>query len=132
MNRLIDYAILFSKNRITIKNNHNGKAYIGCVIFDGNYYYSYGINQYNIDFKFNTIHAEVDAVKKLKPSLKPQRVNMIVFRINRKNKNLCMAKPCISCIQYISKFLKKKNYILNRNRCWYTDEKGNLDYVKIY
>ena len=50
MNQLIDYALIFSKIRLTVRNNHNGKAYIGCVIFDGHYYYSYGINQYNIDF----------------------------------------------------------------------------------
>lgn len=128
---LRDYAYCYSCERLKIKNNHNGRAYIGCVIFNKNNCYSYGINQYNIDFKFNTIHAEVDAVKKLKKNNKQKKVNMIVFRINKDEKQLCNAKPCINCIKTIQNELKKKNYRLKSNKCWYTDQQGNFNYIHI-
>ena len=131
MNHLCDYALTYSNERLNVKNDHNGRAYIGCVIFNRHQCYSYGINQYNIDFKFNTIHAEVDAIIKLKRKYKPKKVHMIVFRINRDNHKLCNAKPCIHCINYMQRNLRRKNYILKNNRCYYTDEQGNINYIKI-
>jgi hypothetical protein len=95
-------------------------------------FYAYGINQYNIDYKFTSLHAEVDAVTKLKSSEKCKKVTMVVFRVNNSGTKLCMAKPCKNCINTIKSELKQKNYKLKGNRCWYTDEAGNFSYIKIY
>ena len=95
-------------------------------------FYAYGINQYNIDFKFTTIHAEIDAVSKLKPSRKRKEVKMIVFRVNNSGTKLCMAKPCCNCVKGIKDGFNHKNYRLKANKCWYTNESGEFEYVKIH
>lgn len=95
-------------------------------------FYAYGINQYNIDYKFTSLHAEVDAISKLKISEKCKKVTMVVFRVNNSGSKLCMAKPCINCVNTIKTELKYKNYKLKGNKCWYTDEEGNFSYIKIY
>jgi len=107
-------------------------ALILAVLFIiGIVFYAYGVNQYNIDLKFNTIHAEVDAVNKLKKSEKQKQINMIVFRVNNSGTKLCMAKPCINCVRQIKISLKQKNYKLKSNKCWYTDEEGEYKHIKI-
>lgn len=131
MKYLCNYTDLYAEYRLTIKNNHRGHSYLGCVIFFRDKIYSYGINQYNVDFKFNSIHAEVDAVSKLKYSEKIKKVNLLVFRINKNKKELCNAKPCQNCIHCIKYFMKKKNYRLKANKCWYTNENGEFTYLKI-
>ena len=95
-------------------------------------FYAYGVNQYNIDFKFTSIHAEIDAVSKLKPSEKRKEVKMVVFRVNNSGSKLCMAKPCCNCIKGIKHAFNRKNYKLKANKCWYTNETGDFDFVKIH
>ena len=95
-------------------------------------FYAYGVNQYNIDFKFTSIHAEIDAVSKLKPSEKRKEVKMIVFRVNNSGTKLCMAKPCCNCIKGIKHAFNRKNYKLKANKCWYTNESGDFDFIKIH
>ena len=95
-------------------------------------FYAYGINQYNIDYKFSSIHAEIDAVSKLKPSEKCKEVKMIVFRVNNGGTKLCMAKPCCNCVKGIKHAFNHKNYRLKANKCWYTNESGEFEYVKIH
>lgn len=133
MNQLKTYTQCYSCERLKIKNDHNGRAYIGCVIYHKKNCLSFGVNQYNIDFKFNTIHAEVDAVNKLKNKTtnKKKKVIMIVFRINKDKYEYCNAKPCINCVRFIQNNLKKKNYVLKGNKCWYTDENGDFKYIII-
>ena len=94
-------------------------------------FYAFGINRYNIDFKFKTIHAEMEAMNKLKKSEKTKKVSMVVFRVNNSGTKLCMAKPCQNCVCGISKILKEKNYKLKANKCWYTNEEGEFNYIKI-
>jgi hypothetical protein len=58
------------------------------------------------------IHAEHDAINKLKPlekkkNLKP--VNLLVIRFSKKNK-LQNSKPCANCIQTMKKLPEKKGY----------------------
>ena len=75
--------------RSLLLNANNGYALIGCIIFKRlNNCYTIGYNQYNIG-RFNgvyydNIHAEIDAMNKLKPnySKKHKRINLFVFRIN--------------------------------------------------
>ena len=66
MNYLRDYAHCYTDERLKIKNDHKGKAYLCAIIFDRHRCYSVGINHYNHHDPFDTIHAEVDAVFQLK------------------------------------------------------------------
>ena len=93
--------------------------------------YSVGINHYNNHDPFDTIHAEVDAVFQLKKNEKVKKVNMLVCRVNRNKHELCNAKPCIHCMRYIERNLKRKNFRLKNRRCYYTDEEGNFKYINI-
>jgi len=104
---------------------------LGVLCIKGRGFYAYGINRYNIDLKFKSIHAEVEAIDKLKISEKAEKINMLVFRVNNKGDKLMMAKPCENCCNYIKGNLYKKNYKLKGGKCWFTDERGELDYVKI-
>lgn len=56
---------------------------------------------------------------------------MIVFRVNNSGTKLCMAKPCCNCVKGIRRELKRKNYKLKANRCFYTDEYGEFKFIKI-
>tara|TARA_Y100000590_G_scaffold468169_1_gene649822 strand:- start:1132 stop:1524 length:393 start_codon:yes stop_codon:yes gene_type:complete len=129
----MDYLTIakdYSKKRSIIPNDHNGYAYISCLIFNksSKILLSKGINKYNIDGKFNTIHAEVDAIKKLKINYKRKKVNLLVFRTNKQGDSLLMAKPCIHCLQYIYKNIYKKGYRLHN--IYYTDYKGIINKFK--
>ena len=94
-------------------------------------FYGVGVNEYNIDFKFNTIHAEVNAVRATSKQLKPTRVNMIVFRVNKKGEYV-MSKPCNCCMRTISIELKKKNF--KCNKIYYTTQEGEIQsqYINHY
>ena len=50
---------------------------------------------------YKTIHAEVDAIKKLRYSKTKKKIDILVFRTNLKGKELMMAKPCQNCINSI-------------------------------
>jgi deoxycytidylate deaminase len=78
-------------------------------------FYSFGYNQYNINKKANginndSLHAEMDCLKKLRKQSKKTWVNVLVFRISANN--YLNAKPCESCYRSIISLLGKKNYIL--------------------
>lgn len=87
-------------------------------------FYRVGINQYNIDKKFNTIHAEVDAANKLPFQQKKVTVDFLVCRINNNGTKFLMAKSCNNCVKTINYILKKKNYKLNR--IYYTNQEGHI------
>ena len=89
-------------------------------------FYTYGQNYYNIGPNFQTIHAEVDCVNKLKKREKKTRINLIVFRTNNKGDCYMMAKPCRNCLNTIDITLEKKNYVLKK--LYYTE---NNDFVKM-
>lgn len=99
--------------------------YITGIVF-----YAFGMNRYNVDLKYTSIHAEIDAVRKLKKSEKTKKINIVVFRVNNSGSRLCMAKPCCNCVNGIKKALEEKNYKLKANRCWYTNEDGDFEYIK--
>lgn len=73
----------------------------------------------------------MDAVSKLKSSEKCKKVNVVVFRVNNSGTKLCMAKPCCNCAKGIKDAFEHKNYKLKANKCWYTNEVGELEYIKI-
>tara|TARA_Y100000389_G_C17450756_1_gene514621 strand:+ start:514 stop:792 length:279 start_codon:yes stop_codon:yes gene_type:complete len=87
-------------------------------------FYGNGINYYNIDGKYNSIHAEVNAINKLPINNKRKKVNVFVFRTNKSGKVLTMAKPCDNCIKYIKQNLRIKGYRLNN--IFYTDFNGYI------
>lgn len=92
-------------------------------------FYAKGINHYNIDKNHNTIHAEVDAVKNLRNTITPIKIDIFVFRTNKKATQLTMSKPCSNCLKFIHNNIYKKGYKLNR--IYYTDFNGNLQIHKI-
>lgn len=92
-------------------------------------FYASGINQYNIDCKNGTIHAEVDALLKLEYQSTLKKVDILVFRTNRMGKKLMNAKPCKNCISQILRIFKKKNY--KTSRIYYTNEIGEIEFIKI-
>lgn len=58
------------------------------------------------------IHAEHDAINKLKPlerKKKLEHVNLLVVRFSKKNK-FQNSKPCANCIQTMKKLPEKKGY----------------------
>ena len=54
---------------------------------------------------------------------------MVVFR--RCHDGIGMAKPCENCIRGIKYGLRRKNYKLKGNKCYYSDKNGNIDFVYI-
>ena len=74
-------------------------------------FYETGINYYNVDSNYlKTRHAEVDVLQKLKPikiKKKLKKINLLVYRTNKKGNNLMMAKPCINCLNYYKQNIKK-------------------------
>ena len=93
-----------------------------------NIFYGVGVNQYNVDGKYRTIHAEVDVVNKLKKSIKSKRVNMLVFRVNKQGQ-ICMSKPCVNCMRTIKRKLKDKNY--RCSKIYYTEQNGDINFLYI-
>ena len=93
----------------------------------GRMFYAVGSNQYNIDLKHKSLHAEVDAVNKLKYNhkKKSKKVTIIVFRVNNAGTKLLMSKPCSCCIATIKRTLAYKNYTLHKG--WYTTNEGTYE-----
>jgi len=87
-------------------------------------FYGAGINIYNIDKNYTSLHAEVHAVQNLNFTKKKTKVNLFVFRTNKTVSNLMMAKTCLKCINYINKNLTYKGYKLHR--IYYTNEEGSI------
>ena len=72
------------------------------------------------------IHAEENAIYKLSPNKnkKIQKLDIIVFRTNKKGDCLLMAKSCDNCKYHIKRGLEYKNYKLRQ--FFYTDNNGDL------
>ncbi len=93
-------------------------------------FYAFGFNQYNINNSAcstcsDSLHAEVDCVRRLRKAKKKQVINICVFRTNNKGDSLMMAKPCENCINSINTILRQKNYRLKK--LLYTNEKGEVE-----
>lgn len=79
-----------------------------------------GFNKYCNNKKCSTtIHAEIDALFKLKSSFN-KKIDIIIIRLSKYNKNILKnSKPCVNCIFQ----LKKYKFI---NKIYYSDENGNI------
>ena len=70
------------------------------------------------------MHAEENAVEKLKASEKKKPIDIIVFRTNKKGENLMMAKSCDNCKHIMQRTLKYKNW--KPRNLFFTDENGSI------
>jgi len=71
------------------------------------------------------IHAEYDALTKLKPlyNRRLEIINMLIIRVSKKN-NLQSSKPCVNCIDTLKSFPQKKGYKIQY--IYYSDGEGNI------
>jgi cytidine deaminase len=86
---------------------------------------TYGMNVMGDDNNKKGIHAELDAINKLKPlkNKRMQNVNLLVIRIS-KSKILLNSKPCANCINVMKKLPQKKGY--NIKNVYYSDDNGKI------
>jgi cytidine deaminase len=110
--------------------------HVSCILQEGNgnlkkaRVLSYGVNQMG-DTKglMPGIHAEHDAIRKLRPLKKQNKkklINILVIRLSAKNK-LQTSKPCINCIETMKNLPDKLGYKIQK--VFYSDGSGNI--VKI-
>lgn len=81
---------------------------------------SYGVN------KPNGIHAERDAIRKLKPLKHNKKlipIHLLVIRISGKNK-LQSSKPCVNCIKVMHNLPKQLGYSIKH--VYYSDDNGEI------
>jgi hypothetical protein len=81
---------------------------------------SYGVN------KPNGIHAEHDAIQKLKPLKRNKKlvpIHLLVIRISGKNK-LQPSKPCVNCIKTMHNLPKQLGYSIKH--VYYSDDNGEI------
>lgn len=72
------------------------------------------------------IHAEQDAINKLKPLKRKkhlQNINILVIRFSKINK-LQNSKPCANCIEIMKCLPEKKGYRIKN--IYYSNEKGEI------
>lgn len=88
---------------------------------------SYGFNRMG-DLNGNEpgVHAEHDAINKLKPIARKKRlqnINILVIRFSKNNK-LQQSKPCANCIYVMKNLPEKKGYKIKN--IFYSDENENI------
>lgn len=88
---------------------------------------SFGFNQMG-DIYGNEpgIHAEHDAINKLKPLRRKkhlENINLLVIRISKYNK-LLNSKPCANCINLIKILPEKKGYRIKN--IYYSNDNGDI------
>lgn len=94
---------------------------------------SIGMNRYGNNGTFAngksiSIHAEHDAINKLIPQKRIQKVNLVVIRIKTFGK-LNYSKPCTNCINTMKNYGMYKNYrIVN---IYYSDYDGDIIMEKL-
>jgi deoxycytidylate deaminase len=83
---------------------------------------------YNINC---TVHAEVNAVDKLKPrnrNKKLYEVNIMVIRVNNSGA-LCSSKPCENCLNYMRTVSVKKGYKIKK--IYYSTSDRTIDQMQL-
>lgn len=91
----------------------------GCVIVKDGVIVSGGYNYHtkHVNNRF-TIHAEMDALVRLKKSIRPQDCDMYVVRIGRDsihNPPLKYSRPCADCMRALQKAGIKRIYFLTND-----------------
>lgn len=111
----------FSNRRLI--NANFGSFYHFSLIFTKKkgviYPISYGENQ----IRYNkSIHAEVDAIDKIRDIGKFRKIFILVVRIT-KSGEITISKPCKSCIEKMNSF-NCKNYKISR--IYYSNKEGDI------
>jgi hypothetical protein len=82
-------------------------------------FYAFGYNRYNLYGTTRTIHAEIDAVVKLKSNYrKSKSVVVLIFRISKDRNKLLLGKPCDNCKHKLKTTIRNKGY--NLSKIYYT------------
>ncbi len=93
---------------------------------------SFGFNMMGDDSKNDPgIHAEHDAINRLKPLRRKkhlQNINMLVVRLSKNNK-LQNSKPCANCIQTMRILPQKKGYLIKN--IYYSNENGEISNISL-
>lgn len=96
-----------------------------------------GVNKMKIDDGYTStgsIHAEHDAILKLKKLDKWMKVNLLVIRYT-KGYELCNSKPCINCLNKMMVDAKKKGYHIDKiyysNYCTFNGIQRNIKCSKL-
>jgi tRNA(Arg) A34 adenosine deaminase TadA len=94
--------------------NHSSVFYKGNNLFKNINILSIGSNSMgDIDGKFPSIHAEINALNKIKLINKRKKrlenINMLVIRLSKHNK-LQNSKPCANCIKQMKTISEKRGY----------------------
>lgn len=87
-------------------------------------FYGIGINS---DRKksclWGSLHAEIDALRKIRRFEKTRRVDIVVIRVNRTG-GLLLSQPCSNCIKKMRYFERYKNCVIDKIR--YSGEHGDI------
>lgn len=94
---------------------------VGAIIFDGKRIISHGHNKKGICSKIHpkyqnsrdSVHAEQDAIIKVKNWIKLNGASIIVVRINSTSGNISMGFPCQMCLNMINHVKIKNIYYSN-------------------
>ena len=92
-------------------------------------FYGTGINEYQVDGKMGTIHAEINAshsIKRNKRS-KKKKIYFGVLTTNRlKGTIFRTSRPCFHCLQHSFNECLRKGYIIKRY--YFFNESNELEY----
>ena len=99
----------------------------GCVIVKGGVIISTGYNNYSKG-KYRSIHsmhAEMDAIRKLPPLYKSRMISidLIIIRINKEGL-LRNSAPCCKCLEHLSRMNSKTKYRLRH--IYYSTASGGI------
>lgn len=88
---------------------------------------SFGFNKVgDVEGNEPGIHAEHDAILKLKPLERKKRlvnINILVIRMSKRNK-IQSSKPCANCIQKMKSLPEKKGYKIKN--VYYSNDEGDI------
>lgn len=77
---------------------------------------TYGMNHFTCQSRLDlSVHAEIDALTKLKPrqgNKQSKKINLLIIRTTKHGK-LCMSKPCPQCCQDMTRILPRLGYKLD-------------------
>ena len=91
-------------------------------------FYAFGYNKYNLYGTTRSIHAEIDAIKKLKKNYgKSKSVIVLIFRISKDGSQILLGKPCDNCKSKLNNTLRKKNYRLSN--IYYTTYQDTIESI---
>jgi len=91
-------------------------------------FYGTGYNKYNVGVNYQTIHAEHDAINRLKYTKNMKTVNVLVFRISRNKKDILCGKPCENCQKRILKDINQKGYRVHR--VYYSISNDEISFIR--